>query len=364
MDKQISDLRLKTISGVRWSAIARFVQQLLSFLTIAILAHLLSPSAFGVVGMTFVVINFVEVFRDLGTSAVLIQRKEISRELISTLFWMNLLLGFLFALIIIGIAPLAAIFFREPKITMILRIMSISFVLTGLSVIPEALLVREMLFRKLAYIENTSFLFGAVIGVGMALSGWGVWSLVMQSLTRALSMGIILWLTNPFSPQQDFFLKSLRSIASYSLNLSGFNLLNYFIRNADNMLIGRYLGSTPLGFYELAYKWIFFPIYQISGVVGRVFFPAFSKLQNDNMKFCEVYLRLCSSIGIVTFPLLLGMAGLAKPLILVTLGHKWAPIIPLLIILSPVGILQSIGTTVGHIYLARENKSDVLMGVC
>jgi O-antigen/teichoic acid export membrane protein len=180
-----------------------------------------------------------------------------------------------FTVIVAVIAPIVAIFFREPGITPIMRVMSISFIFSGLGVVPQALLIRKMRFRKLVFIENVSFVVGAGIGVGMALSGWGVWSLVIQSLSRVLSMAVALWLLNPIIPDAVLSLNSLKSIASYSLNLSGFNLLNYFIRNADNMLIGRYLGSTPLGFYSLAYKWMLLPIYYISGIVGNVFFSIY-----------------------------------------------------------------------------------------
>ena len=360
MGQQISNLRNRTISGVRWSVIAKLFQQFSSFFTIAILAHLLSPSAFGLIGMVLVVTNFVEIFKDLGTSTAIIQKKEISQELISSIFWTNLFFGILFTVIIMIIAPVIAIFFREPGMTLIMKIMSISFIFSGLSVVPQALLIREMSFRRLAFIENVSFLIGAGIGVGMALSGWGVWSLVIQSLSRVLSMAIFLWLLNPIIPHVKLSLNSLKSIASYSLNLSGFNLLNYFIRNADNMLIGRYLGSTSLGFYSLAYKWMFLPIYYISGIVGNVFLSTFSKIQNDNIRFSRVYLQLCASIGLVTFPLLLGMMALAKPLVFVALGPKWELVVPLLMILSSIGLFQTIGTTVGSIYLAK-GRTDLML---
>lgn len=360
MGQQISNLRNRTISGVRWSVIAKIIQQFLSFFTVAILAHLLSPAAFGLIGMVLVVTNFVEIFKDLGTSTAIIQREEISQELILSIFWTNLFFGILFTLIMVIIAPIIAIFFHEPGITLIMRVMSFSFIFSVLSVVPQALLIREMSFRRLAFIENVSYLIGAGIGVGMALSGWGVWSLVIQSLSRVFSMAIFLWLLNPIIPHLRLSLNSLKPIASYSLNLSGFNLLNYFIRNADNMLIGRYLGSTSLGFYSLAYKWMLLPVYYISGVVGNVFFSAFSKIQNDNIKFSRVYLHLCASIGLVTFPLLLGMVALAKPLVFVALGPKWDLVVPLLMILSSIGLFQTIGTTVGSIYLAK-GRTDLML---
>jgi len=339
---------------------AKLFQQFLSFLTVAVLARLLHPSDFGLMGMVLVVTNFVDMFKDLGTSIAIIQRKEISPVLMSTVFWTNVLISICFTVIIVLIAPIISTVFVEPRITVMMKVISISFIFSGLGVVPQAVLIREMKFRRLAFIENASFLIGAGIGVGMALSGWGVWSLVIQSLSRVLSMTVSLWVLNPIVPHAKMSLGSLKSIASYSLNLSGFNVLNYFIRNADNMLIGRYLGSTSLGLYSVAYKWMFLPISFISGIVGNVFFSTFSKIQNDNIRFCRIYLQLCVSIGLVTFPLLLGMLALAKPLVVVALGPQWEMVAPLLMILSAIGLFQTVGTTVGSIYLAK-GRADLML---
>jgi PST family polysaccharide transporter len=145
----------------------------------------------------------------------------------------------------------------------------------------------------------------------------------------------------------------VRSVMNFGLNLSAFNLFNYFARNSDNAIVGRYLGSAPLGFYQLAYNIMLFPVQGIAQVLTQVMFPAFSEIQHDNERFRRIYLRTCSSIALITFPLMTGAAILAGPLIRTVYGPRWVNVIPVLTILAPVGLVQSIVTTSGLIYTAK-----------
>lgn len=343
----------KTISGAKWSAISRFGQQGLSFVVTAILARLLSPDAYGLLGMATVVTGFINIFKDLGTSSVLIQHKELSDDLISSIFWVNVLFGLLSTGVVAVIAPWIALFYREPQVVPVLRVLSFSFLVSGLSIAQQALLTRQMAFDKLARIELASSVVGGVVGIGMAVSGMGVWSLVGQTLCRSFAITVLLWIASAWRPQLRLGWTEVRSVASYSLNLSGFNIFNYFVRNADNILIGRYLGATPLGYYSLAYRLMLYPLQNISGVLGRVLFPAFAQIQDDNTRFRRAYLRVCASISVVTFPMMLGLLVVAKPFVTTIFGPRWMPVATLLMILAPLGMLQSIGTTVGHIYTAK-----------
>jgi O-antigen/teichoic acid export membrane protein len=245
------------------------------------------------------------------------------------------------------------LFYREAQVIPILRVLSFSFVVSGLSIAQQALLTRQMAFDKLARIELMSVVIGGGVGIGMASSGMGVWSLVGQTLCQSVVTTILLWIASPWRPQLKLDLMEVRSVASYSLNLSGFNVFNYFVRNADNLLIGRYLGASPLGYYSLAYRLMLYPLQNVSGVLGRVLFPAFVQMQDDHERFRRAYLRVCASISAISFPMMLGLLSVATPLVVAVLGPRWMPVAALLIILAPVGMAQSIGTTVGHIYKAK-----------
>jgi PST family polysaccharide transporter len=156
-----------------------------------------------------------------------------------------------------------------------------------------------------------------------------------------------------WQPSLLFSWMEVRSVMNFGLNLSAFNLFNYFARNSDNAIVGRYLGSASLGFYQLAYNIMLFPVQGIAQVLTQVMFPAFSEIQHDNERFRRIYLRTCSSIALITFPLMTGAAILAGPLIRTVYGPRWVNVIPVLTILAPVGLVQSILTTVGLIYTAK-----------
>jgi PST family polysaccharide transporter len=328
-------------------------QQAITLVSLAILARLLRPSDYGLLGMAVVVTGFVEVFKDLGTSSALVQRKELPDELTNSVFWMNVLLGFLAAAILAIMAPWVALFYQEPAVTAVILVLSISFGVSGLSVVHQALLIRQMAFEKLARVEISSGLVSALIAIAFAATGRGVWSLVAASLASSTLGTVLLWWVSAWRPTWQVHWRSIRSIISYSLNLSGFNVLNYVTRNSDNLLVGRYLGGTALGYYSLAYNLMLFPLQNISWVVGRVLFPAFAQVQYDNTRLRQAYLRVCSMIASVTFPLMFGMLALAGPLVETVYGSQWTSITTVVMILAPVGMVQSVLTTVGQIYLAK-----------
>jgi PST family polysaccharide transporter len=346
-------LKQSAVSGVRWSLVAQIVRQIMQFLTTAVLARLLSPSDFGLVGMATVITGFISIFNDLGTSAAIIQRKQISDSLVSTIFWVNVIIGLLASLILLVCSPLVAIFYREPRVTEVLRVLALTFIISGFSIAHKAILEKKIAFRILAKIEIISVILGSITGISSAFLGLGVWSLVVQTLVFVSSTSILLWLTSQWKPQFVFCVNDLREVSSYSLNLTGFSVFNYFVRNADYILIGRFLGSQDLGYYTLAYRLMLYPLQNVSSVIGRVMFPVLSQFQDDNVKFRSVYLKAIATISLIVFPLMTGLCVLAEPFILVVFGQQWRPVIILLIILSPLGMIQSLATTVGNIYNAK-----------
>ncbi|MCK5644761.1 MAG: lipopolysaccharide biosynthesis protein, partial [Gammaproteobacteria bacterium] len=164
---------------------------------------------------------------------------------------------------------------------------------------------------------------------------------------------VLVWITEHWRPKLHFNWNDIKTIIGYSANLSGFSLLNYFSRNADYLLIGKFLGATSLGYYTLAYRLMLFPLSKISSVLSKVMFPALSQIQHDNSKFKKFYFKSTKYTAFVTFPLMLGLFAVADEFVLVVFGVKWVPVIFLIKVLSIVGLMQSIETTVGSIYLAK-----------
>ncbi|MDM8553303.1 MOP flippase family protein [Desulfococcaceae bacterium HSG7] len=348
-----NNLRKSAVSGIKWSSISQFGKQGLSFIVTAILARLLNPSDYGLIGMATVVIGFMQLFKDLGTSAAIIQRQNLSQILISSIFWMNAGFGILMMGLTWLIVPFVSLFYHEPRLTFVLRVLSFSFVISGLSIVQNALLQKKLSFDMLAKSEIISAVCGSIIGIAMAVKGFGVWSLVVQTITAELCMTICLWISSDWRPSLCFSGAEIKSISSYSLNLTGYSIFNYFARNADYIIIGRYLGAQDLGYYTLAYRLMLYPLQSVTSVIGRVLFPIFSQIQNDNERFRRVYLKICFSIALITFPMMTGLWVVSESFILSILGEKWCTVIPLLMILAPVGMIQSVGSTVGAIYQAK-----------
>jgi PST family polysaccharide transporter len=207
-------------------------------------------------------------------------------------------------------------------------------------------------FAQIAKAQVLGSLFGALVAMFLAWRGFGVWSLVAQplagsSLALALTVRYAAWM-----PRVEFAWSKIRGLARFSAAVLGSDLLNYANRNADNMLIGRYLGSAQLGYYSLAYQIMLYPLSQVAGVIVRVLFPTLSQLQDDPARFRSAYLKSVAAIALVTFPMMMGLFAVAEDFVVVVFGEKWLPMLPVLKVLCWVGMIQSVGTTVGTLYLS------------
>jgi O-antigen/teichoic acid export membrane protein len=355
--------------GIRWSSLSQFGRQLMQLVTTAILARLLTPADFGLIGMATLVIGFVSLFKDLGTGAAVIQRQEITPRFLSSIFWVNAAFGLAATILLYLLAPAVAVFYHEPRLEQVLQVLSVTFFISGLSILQQAILERELAFDKLAKLEIAATLAGTFTGIGAALLKCGVWSLVFQTVAVAAATTVLLWVVSKWRPSRAFSWEEVRSVSSYSGNLTGFSILNYFVRNADYLLIGKFLGAQQLGYYTLAYRLMLYPLQSITAVISRVMFPAFSQIKDDDARFSRIYLKMVGLIAFITFPMMLGLMAVSEPFVLVFFGDNWRPVALLLLILAPVGMLQSIGGTVGMIYQARGRTDwmfrwGIVTGIC
>jgi len=340
------------VKGAGLNAAARFGTQVLSIACTTVVARLVPPRAYGLMGMAAVVIGFVGLFRDIGTSSAIVQRRDIDDDLLTSVFWLNMSMGLAVGGACWLAAPWVALFYREPALSVILRALSFLFLISSLSGVHIALLVRDLRFGRLAAIELIGGTAGLAVAVTCALLGADVWSLVMNLLAiTAVSTAVALW-AKPWWPKLHFSWAEIRAVSGFGLNLSAYNIVNYFARNADNLLIGKYLGAAPLGYYALAYNIMLFPVQAVSQTLGRVLFPAFAAMQSDYARFRQAYLRSSAAIAFFTFPLMAGAAVLAPELITLFLGPRWGPVAPVLRVLAPIGMLQSLTAVTQHIYLS------------
>ena len=250
-------------------------------------------------------------------------------------------------------APMVETFFHAPGLASVLRVLAIALFLASIGVVHNAVLTRAMSFKALAVTDFVAAAASYAVALAGAYTGQGVWSLVFASVAGSLVSTIGYWIGTSFRPYWEFNTAEVKSIVKFSSNLSANGLVNYAYRNADNLIVGRVLGASQLGFYQMAYNLMLTPIQNISGTIAAVLFPAFARIQNDNERFRNAYLRACMLTSLITFPVMAGLGVVADPLIRAVLGKQWIETIRIFQILSVVGLLQSVQTTVGIIYQAK-----------
>lgn len=345
-------LREQILSGLGWTGLVQSWRLILQFGISILLARLLVPSDFGLIGMVMVFASFVSIFNDLGLGAAIIQQRKIDDIQISTVFWLTLAIGVVLTTTMALSAPLLARFFHQPLLRILTPVLALNILFASWSIIPATLLQRSMLFRKIAIIEITGITIAGLVAFIMALSGFGVWCLVLQTLLGTLIPAVLFWLAAR-TEWRSFNLFSIRMLFKFGSNLMGFQIINYWIRNMDNLLIGRFIGSEGLGLYSRAYNLMLFPVSQMSGIVARVMFPALSSIQDDRQQVRNIYLKSTRAIALIIFPLMVGLLVTATPFITTLFGPKWNGVIPVLRVFCVMGLGQSISTTVGWIYTSQ-----------
>lgn len=348
-----ADLGGRTARGGAVTVVSQGLKFLISMVATVVLARLLTPQDYGLIGMVAVVIGFVSMFKDLGLSTATIQRPEITNAQISTLFWINLALSLAVMLVTAAIAPLIARFYHEPRLHLITLAYGCGFLLGGLTVQHEALLRRQMRFAALAGAEVFSIVASVVTAILMASRGAGYWSLVGGALSLNLAYLIGIWLQCRWRPGLPSRNSGVRSMLVFGGNFTGFSIVNYFARNLDNMLIGWWWGAAMLGLYAKAYQLLLLPLDQINSPITAVAVPALSRLADDPERYRQAYLRILEKIAIMTMPLMAFMIVTSDWLVLILLGPKWTGVSRIFALLAIAGFLQPVGSTTGWLYLTQ-----------
>lgn len=357
-------LKRKTISGLFWSFLAQGGKQVSQIIVTTILARLLSPDDFGTLAMVTVFINFAMIFSEMGVSSALIQKQDTHDRHYDSAFWLNIFVGIGLTLIFMAASPLIAWFYKKPELSPILLVVAFNFLFSSFTIIQQAILTKEMNFRSLAIRDIIAVILSGIIGIILAHHGFGVWSLVYQFLAFTIINAFLLWILSPWRPRLRFALSDIKDIFHFSAHLTGFNILNYFSRNIDQLLIGKFLGAQALGYYSLAYKIMLYPLQNISAIIGKVMFPALSKIQGNLFKVREIYTQMIKKIALITFPFMAVVFATAPEFTRVIWGERWEPMIPLIRMLSVCGMAQSIHTTCGGLLLSQgKSKLQLYLGL-
>jgi len=346
------------LKGVSWTATSQVLTQLVTLATMVILARVLGPSDFGVVGMAALYTGLVMVIGQIGMGAAVIQRKTISDLELDTVFWTGLAVAVVVTVLSVVLAPVSGWFFHSPLVVTVIRVASLAYVIDSLGATQRVLMNKEMEFDRLARTEVGAAMVYAAVATSLAFAGAGVWAIVFGQLARSSVEVILLWVVQPWRPKLRFSKDALAGIFGFSSKVWAFSFVDYARENIDNLAVGRLLGASSLGHYALAYNTAYFPRRQIQSVIGRVTFPAFAKAQDDDELLRRAYIKVTRYVSLVAFPLQAGLALVAPALIPMVYGDKWTPAVLPLQLLSVAQMFYSVGFSVGSIFLAK-NRPDI-----
>ena len=328
-----TDLKQKVLSGLRWRAGLRFLGQLITWSITIFVMRLLSPQDYGLMEMAGVLIAFLTMVNELGLGAVLIQRRDIDECIMRQIFGLLLIINSgLFFLSLLA-APLAADFFKEQRLIPVIRLLSVQFVMASFVIIPQSLIDREMLFKKKSIVELVSAIAGSLATLPLALSGWGVWSLVWGTLTLNLFRTVGLNLVRPYLKLPHFSFKGIGQAISFGGYVTIARILRFFYSQTDIIIVGKFLGRQLLGFYSVALTLASLPMEKISGIINQVAFPAFASIQTDTQKVASHFLKSVRIMSLLAFPVLWGISSIAPEFVNLLLGKKWSiAVVPLQIL--------------------------------
>jgi O-antigen/teichoic acid export membrane protein len=349
----MSDLDRKLVRGSAWLALSYGGTQVVSLVVTAILAHFVAPSAFGVIALASIVIAGVTTLQDSGLSLALIRRRDDLAAAAGTVFVFNVLAGVAFFAVAFAVAPLVARFVSEPHITPVLRVLSFVLVLRGPAIASGALIERELAFASRAKAELAGAAAQAAVAIPLAVAGFGVWSLVAGQLVSQALQSLIYWLVAPFHPSPRLFSwRLLRELGSFGRHITAGNLIGFVDSNVDTAIVARLLGTTGVGYYNLAWRLSNLPATGIGYVVGRVMFPVYSTLQTDKPAFRDAFLINTRRVALVALPVGVGIVLAAEPIVVGLFGPEWEPAVWPLRILGVFGIVRSFVGGTGAVFQA------------
>ncbi len=350
----------RTARGGVVTIISHGFKFVLSIGATAVLARLLSPQDYGLVGMVAVFTGFVAMFKDAGLSLATVQRAEISYEQISTLFWVNITLSTAITLVAIVLAPAIGWFYSEPRLVMITIATAAGFIFGGLAVQHEALLKRQMRFYALSVIAFVSMMVGYAVGIILAWRGAGYWALVFSQLALLASNLLGVWIVCRWRPGRPQRNTGVRSMLSFGGNITGYALINYVSNNSSNLVVGRIFGPQPLGLYTKAAQLLSLPTEQINEPLATVSIPALSRLADDPQRYRQAYLRIIEKVIMVTMPAIALMIATSDWVVRIVLGSQWSESASLVVFMGTAALFQPVMSTAGWLLVSQGRVREML----
>ena len=353
-------LKHKTVKGVGWSFVDNIANSGITFLVGLVLARILTPAEYGVMAMVTIFIAISNSIVDSGFSNALIRKIKIERVDYNTVFYFNLVVSLFLYLVLFLCAPAISTFFKEPILVDVMRVIGWILVINALAIIPRTILVRNVDFKTQTKVSLISSILSGAIGIGMALTGFGVWSLVGQQLSRQLLNTMFLWFFCRWRPVWEFSVQSFKDLFGFGSKLLLSGLLNTIYNDIYSLVIGRCYSAADLGQYTRASQFNTIFSSNLTTVVQRVSYPVLSSIQNEEDRLREAYRRVVKVTMLVAFACMLGLAAVAKPLLILLIGEKWLPAVYFLQIICFSGMLYPLHAINLNI-LQVKGRSDLFL---
>ncbi|SDS25033.1 lipopolysaccharide biosynthesis protein [Christiangramia echinicola] len=353
-------LRKQATSGFVWTFAQQFGNQASSFLVSLVLARLLLPEEFGLIGMIAIFVSVGNVLLNSGLTQSLIRSKKLNDDDYSTVFYFNLLASIVIYLIIYISGPYIANFYDQPILKDIVRLYCVTFIISAFSAVQSARLTKSMNFKTQTIIAVPATVVGGIVGISMAYMGFGVWSLVWSQIASSLLSSIQLWIYSKWVPARVFKVDKFRNHFNFGYKITISSLLNRVFDNAYLIIIGKFFSPAQVGFYTRAETMKQLPVTNISNALNKVTYPLFASIQDDDVRLKRVYKQLMQMVVYIITPVLIFLAVLAEPTFRFLFTSKWLPAVPYFQILCATGILYPI-----HAYnlnvLKVKGRSDLFL---
>ena len=359
IDRGAGALSTRAGRGVVFTLSSQWVKFVLQLIATVVIARMLDPKDYGVVGEVVALTGFADQLRELGLSDASVQRDGLTRDQLDALFWINTALGLGFAAVFALGSPLVAAFYHRPELIPITLVLSLNFVAGGLSVQHSALLRRRLRFGRLALSDAGPMAVSIVVGIVAAAEGARYWALVAMYLTQGFGRLAVLWIGTDWWPGRPRRARGLHELLTFGADLSFFNVLNYITRNLDNVLIGRYRGTIELGLYTRAYSLLMLPLKQLNSPIMRVAVPTLAGLRNQPDRFRAYFRSALVGLAVIGMPSVVVLAVLSNEIVSILLGSAYAGTAPIFRLLAIAGVAQVVANTNGWLFVASARTRQM-----
>lgn len=328
--------------------------------SVVVLSRLLQPEDFGIVAMAAPVVAFVGLFQDLGLTQATVQKKSITHAEINSLFWINMGVSALLAGLMVLLSPLVADFYGEPQVGPLVAAMSLQLLILGSGAQHYALVTRRMEFSRLAVLDSVAAVIGLAVAVAWAYYARNYWALLVGGLAAMTITTVGCWVSSRWRPGLPRWVSEAGGMVSFGAGITGFNFANFFSRNLDQVLIGRYWGNVELGFYDRANRLLLFPLRQVIYPLGKVMVPALSRMASEPERYRQAYLRVAPLLLFLALPGVAVAIAEADLLIPLALGEQWRDAAVIFQALGFAGMLQPLNAPAGWLFISQGRSMDFM----